>query len=385
MKSTLENIKIIKDYRDNFFGKRVLLRLDLNVLIEDGRVVDDFRIKKILPTINFLKEAKAKIIILGHIGRHKNDSLKPVYEYLKDKFEIYFIDSFEKEKATPIIDKMENGAVVMFENLRIGDEDEEENNNMEFAKHLAEFGDIFVNDAFAVCHRKHASIVSLPKLLPRYAGLLFEDEIKHLEVAFNPSHPFLFILGGAKFKTKLPLIEKYIKTSDYAFVGGALSHNFFKKKGYEIGKSLIEEVCDIDDLILNKKLILPTDVVVSGSGNKVVKKPDKVLPNEQVLDAGPETLDKLKSLINKSKFVLWNGPLGDYKKEGFDKGSIELINILAEKNFAKGKLVIGGGDTAFLISKLGMEDRFEFISTGGGAMLEFLSKGTLPGIEALKI
>jgi len=384
MPSVLDNLKLIRDYPNDFAGKKVLVRLDLNVLVKGDLVADDFRIKKVLPTIEFLKSQKAKVIILGHIGRHKNDSLKPVFEYLKKIFDISFIPGFRNDIALPIIDTMGDGQIVMFENLRAGDGDEEETNDSRFAKHLAGFGDIFVSDAFAVSHREHSSIVSLPKLLPSYVGILFEEEIKHLEVAFHPPHPFFFILGGAKFETKLPLIKKYLELADYCFVGGALAHNFFRKKGYELGESLTDDTFNIGELLNNKKLILPIDVMVSGASGVLVKTPDKILPDDKMLDAGPKTLVKLKELIDKSKFVLWNGPIGDYTKDGFEKGTEGLIKILANKKFAPGGLVVGGGDTASIISQMNMEDNFEFISTGGGAMLEFLSKGTLPGIEALK-
>lgn len=371
------------DHLDSMRGKRVLLRIDTNVPIKDGRALDDFRLQKILPTIDMLRKAGARVLLLGHIGRDGTESLRPIFEYFLSHFSLSFIERFTDDVVWPALENLSDGDVALFENVR-GEYGEEEN-DISFAKRLASFAEVYVNDAFSVSHREHSSIVSVPKLLPSYAGPLFASEMKHLNVAFHPPQPFLFILGGMKFETKLPLIKKYLEKADACFIGGALAHSFFKASGYEIGKSIIDDgTHDIKMLFENKKLFLPIDVVVKTDHGAVVKKPNEVLPDEAILDAGPETLKKLEELVKEACFVLWNGPLGDYLQEGFEKGTEALIQTLAARQFKDGELVIGGGDTAAMISELGLTPKFPFISTGGGAMLEYLAKGTLTGIEALK-
>lgn len=371
------------EHLESMRGKRVLLRIDTNVPVHDGRALDDFRLQKILPTIDTLRKAGARVLLLGHIGREGTESLRPVFEYFLSHFSLSFIERFTDDVVWPALDGMADGQVALFENVR-GEYGEEEN-DASFAKRLASFADIYVNDAFSASHREHASIVSVPKLLPSYAGPLFISEMKHLSVAFDPPRPFLFILGGMKFETKLPLITTYLKKADTCFIGGALAHSFFKARGYNIGDSLIDgSGGDVTALLYNKKLLLPIDVVVQTANKTVVKKPNEVLSGEMILDAGPETLKQLEQLIQKSHFVLWNGPLGDYLKKDFEKGTAELVRMLSARKFKDGELVVGGGDTAAMISELELIEKFPFVSTGGGAMLEYLANGTLPGIEALK-
>jgi len=365
---TIPSIKEI----ENLEGKKVLLRLDLNLPIKDGKILDDFRLKKALPTINFLIEKKAKVIILSHIGRGGKDSLAPVVSLLNKLVEAELITDYDQDFTK------KPGQVFVLENLRKNPG--EENNYEEFAKKLASLGDIYVNDAFAVSHREHASIVGLPKLLPSYVGLLFEEEVNELSFALNPPQPFLFILGGAKFETKMPLIEKYLDIANNLFIGGALANNFFKEKGFEVGISAVDDSISLKNIFGNKKIILPKDVIVKNQGEIIIKKPNKVSVGDKILDAGPESLLQLKEIIAQSEFVLWNGPLG-YYEDGFDKGSYDLLKIIASSNV---KSIIGGGDTVSLVSKMGLEDKISFVSTGGGAMLKFLTEGTLPGIEALK-
>ncbi|MBI2046016.1 MAG: phosphoglycerate kinase [Parcubacteria group bacterium] len=373
----------MKEHLDVMRGKRVLLRIDTNVPVKDGRALDDFRLQKILSTIDLLRKARARVLLLGHIGRDGAESLRPVFEYFLSHFSLSFIEHFSDDAVWPALNSMTDGGVVLFENAR-GEYGETEN-DMDFAKRLASFADIYVNEAFSVSHRAHASIVSVPKLLPSYAGPLLISEMEHLSRAFHPPRPFVFVLGGIKFETKLPLIEKFLDTADYCFVGGALAHSFFKARGYEIGKSIVDDGRhDIKTLLKNKKLILPVDVVVQTSSSAVVKKPNEILPDEIILDAGPETLKRLEILAQEARFLLWNGPLGDYLQKGFEKGTEAFVRMLAAREFQDGELVVGGGDTAAMISELGLIGKFPFISTGGGAMLEFLANGTLQGIEALK-
>lgn len=370
----LRTVKEIK----NLKGKRVLLRLGLNAAIENGKVAGGYRIKQVIPTIAYLKKKGARVVVIGHIGRHKKDTLRPVADYINRRIKIGFIPDLHDKKLTSILENMKEGTVLMLENLR--SDSGEVGNKMEFAKYLAAFGDIYVNDAFPVSHRKHASIVLLPKLLPSYIGFQFEREIKNLSVAVKPPRPFLFILGGAKPSTKIPLMKKFLKEADSVFIGGALANNFFKEFGYETGRSLIEKgEFNLKPLLKNKKLLLPADVVVE-SKNFLVKKPKDLSKNEIIVDAGNETIAKLEKIVKRSKFVLWNGPLGNYEK-GFDKGTRDLLKILAK---SKAKTIIGGGDTLTVAFNMNLHNKFTFVSTGGGAMLDFLADGKLPGIDAIR-
>ncbi|HEU5114169.1 MAG TPA: phosphoglycerate kinase [Candidatus Paceibacterota bacterium] len=362
----------------NLKGKRVLVRLDLNVPIVGDEVRDDFRIKRSLPTLRMLKERGARTIVISHIENELTDSLSRVAAYISKSIEIKaFVAKIEDAPA--VMKTMEDGDIIMLENLRKNPGEKE--NDPVFAGRLASLADIYVNDAFAVSHREHASIVSVPKLIPAYAGPLLSTEVEELSKAFNPPRPFLFILGGAKFDTKLPLIEKFLQIADYVFVGGALSNDIYKEKGYEIGRSVVAKVrINLKHIEQSPKLIVPSDVMVENPLEKVVKSPDHVGLGDKIMDSGPRTISELADLLNEMEFVLWNGPLGEYEK-GFGKGTEDLARAIAESG---ARSVIGGGDTIAVVSKLGLLDKFTFASTGGGAMIEFLAKGTLPGIDALE-
>jgi len=373
-------MKSIKDLK-NLSGKKVILRADFNVPVKDGVVVDDFRIKKVIPTILFLQKKGAKVIIISHIGDDVKDSLSPVANKIKKYIkEVDFIQtpifSDETEKR---INSLKNGEIVLLENLRR--ETGEKKNSPSFARALSRYGEIFVNDAFSVSHREHASVVGITKYLPGYAGLQFLAEVENLSKVFNPSHPFLFILGGSKFETKIPLIKRFLRSADSIFIAGAIANDFFKAKGYEVGTSLVgPNNFQIPLLLKAKNLVLPIDVEVNKNSKNRFVKPNEVNSDESIVDVGPQTILALKDLINKAEFVLWNGPLGKYE-DGFGQGTEEVLKIISK---SKSKSVIGGGDTTVLISKLKIEDKLGFVSTGGGATLDFLSKGTLPGIRVLK-
>lgn len=354
----MKSIKSLK----NIKNKKAIVRVDFNVPIEGGKVVDNFRIKKGIPTIKYLVDKGAKVLILMHLGKDGSSDIAPV---VKEFFKL---------------SKMSKKDVIFSPNVRIFEG--EEKNDKALARELASLGDFYVNDAFSVAHRAHASIVGIPKLLPSYAGFQLEEEVKNLSLPFvKPKHPFLFILGGAKFSTKMPLIKKYLNTADSVFIGGALLNDFLKALGFEVGKSLVDgSNYNIKSLLKNKKLILPSDVLVERGGKLVNVKTDEVLKNDIILDVGAESVKNLESYINKSKLILWNGPLGMYEKGG-DLASKKILKSIAK---SKAISIIGGGDTVALISKLKMEKNFTFVSTGGGATLDFLAKGTLPGIKALK-
>ena len=374
MPPELKKLSDLKDLK----GKRVLLRLDLNVPVIGEEVRDDFRIQRSLPTVEFLRKAGARTIIISHLESELTDSLSRVATYISKTVPLKaFVTNLDEAPA--VVDSLSDGDVVMLENLRKNPGEKE--NNPVFAGRLAALADLFVNDAFAVSHREHASVVSIPRLLPSYAGLLFSEEIERLSKSFNPPRPFLFILGGVKFDTKLPLIEKFLGIADYVFVGGALANDIFKEKGLEVGISVVaKSPINLKHIESNPKLIIPTDVVVDNPLAKITKDPESVGPDEKILDAGPRTISGISDLLNEVKFVVWNGPIGDYTK-GFSEGTESLARTLADSGV---ETVIGGGDTIAVISRLGILDKFSFVSTGGGAMIEFLAKGTLPGIEALK-
>jgi len=373
-------MKTIKDI-ENLKGKRVMVRVDFNVPIVDGKIVDDFRIKAALPTIEYLKKKGAIVILIAHIGDDGVKSLKTVSVRLK-KFvpNLNFIESaLFSDETKKILNNLKSGDVVLLENIRR--EPGEKTNSPSFARGLSRFGDIYVNDAFSVSHRVHATIVGITKHLPSYAGFQMLDEVNHLSKAFEPKHPFLFILGGAKFDTKIPLVKKFLRDADHVFIGGAIANDFFKQKGYEVGTSLVgDNNSQIKPFLKSKNLILPIDVVATvGSKNRNTK-PNEVLATECIVDVGKETVLMLGGLIEKAAFILWNGPLGKYET-GFGGSTESVLKLIAK---SKANSIVGGGDTVALITKLKLGDKIGFVSTGGGATLDFLAKGTLPGIKALK-
>lgn len=374
-------MKSIKDI-ENLSGKRVLVRVDFNLPMKDGKILDDFRIKKALGTITYLQKKGAIVILLTHMENKSevDGNLKPIAVRLKKYIpEVVFVETpIFSDETENILAGLKKGNIVLLQNLRR--EKGEKDNAPSFARALSRYGDLFVNEAFSVSHRTHASIVGITKHIEGYAGLNFLDEIKMLSKAFEPTHPFLFILGGAKFETKIPLIKKFLKHADNTVIAGAIANDFFRAKGYEVGVSLVESTnFNINTLLKNQNLILPVDVEVIKGNKHRFTKPSDVAKDENIVDAGPKTIELLKDLISKSKFILWNGPLGKYEN-GNSLATEQLLKLIAKSS---AESIIGGGDTVALISKLKIEDSFGFVSTGGGATLEFLDKGTLAGIKAL--
>ncbi|HEY4489295.1 MAG TPA: phosphoglycerate kinase [Candidatus Paceibacterota bacterium] len=362
----------------------VLVRAALNVPVENGKVTSTFRLQKALPTIKYLQGAGARVVLIGHIGNKGTETLMPVYETMKQYLPgLRFCPATIGPEARQAVRGLPPGGVLMLENLRRykGEID----NSNEFALELAELADIFVQDSFDVCHRKHASVVGVPKHLAPYAGLQVEKEVRELTKALRPKRPSLAIIGGAKFSTKQPILEKLIVCYDRVFVGGALANDFMVESGYGVGTSLVSKDSDkeaLRALLKNPKLMLPLDEVVAPLGSHEegdIVTPGNVPKNEAVLDDGPKTIAALKELTGKANTILWNGPLGNYEN-GFEEGTEALARIVASSNAYS---VIGGGDTVAAVEKLGLSEKFSFISTGGGAMLDFMVKGTLPGLEAL--
>ena len=398
-RKTSNGVKLptVKDIK-NLKGKRVVLRLDFNVPIKNGKIVETMRIDRAMPTVEYLVKKKARVIILSHIGKDASSSLKPVVQYLntlpattyrskkiggdggRETMKVGFVPDFRSEAAHAVVDGLAEGGVVVFENLRLDSREEE--NDPALAKLLASFGEVYVNDAFAVSHRAHASVVGITKYLPSYIGFLIEDEIKHLSMALKPKHPFLFILGGAKFETKMPLLKKFLKRADQIFVGGILANDFLHDEGLETGKSALDKYnFNLTPLLKKGKIILPIDVVVKNPDGKktAVKNINALSPEDSIMDVGPATIKNLAGILKKTKLAVWNGPLG-YYEGGFDKGSIALLNAITE---SKATSIIGGGDTAVIVEKLGIEKKLSFVSTGGGATLDYLEDGKLPALEAI--
>ena len=363
----------------------VLLRTSLNAPVENGKVTNAFRLKSALPTIEYLRSKHARVILISHISGKGTETLMPMYEAMEQWIpDIAFWPVSTGEEARKAVRELLPGHVLMLENLRrnVG----EEKNDPEFAKELASLADVFVQDSFDVCHREHASVVGVPGLLPSYAGCTVVQEVEELTKARKPARPAVAIIGGAKFSTKEPVLKTLLKTYDQVFVGGALANDFLKAKGYSVGTSLVslEGQDHIKELLKNKKLVAPVDVVAaplkSTRDAGRVCMASEVKEGEAILDAGPHTSAALVDLINKSKTVLWNGPLGLFEN-GFMDATRTVAHAVAN---ARTHSILGGGDTIAAIETLGLENQFSFISTGGGAMLDFLAYGTLPGLKALK-
>ncbi len=363
----------------------VLVRAALNVPVADGKVVNGFRLRRALPTIQYLQSKGARVVLIGHIGEAGTETLEPVYQALKESIShLSFCPVSTGPAARAAVRALHPGDVVMLENLRR--DKGETANDEKFAMELAELADIFVEDSFDVCHRAHASVVGVPKILPAYAGLLVEEEVRELTKALTPAHPALAIIGGAKFSTKEPVLQKLIGSYDQVFVGGALANDFIAAAGEPVGKSLVSttDTEEIRALLENPRILVPVDYVVAPVGalraqGRITGKGD-VQEEEMILDAGPVAAGDLSVLAKSAKTILWNGPLGNYE-HGFVEGTEALAKAIAASGAHS---VVGGGDTVAAIEKLGVSDRFSFLSTGGGAMLDFLAKGTLPGLEVLE-
>ena len=383
----------------NLNQKKVLLRLDLNVPLDDGKITDTTRIDKILPTINFLLKNKAKIIILSHVGRPKGKvvnelSLKPICENLKNKLKqnIRLISKNIKEINPADLFEGRDEKIVILENLRFYEE--EEKNDEVFAKHLASLADIYVNDAFSCSHRAHASIFEITKFIPSYAGIQLNLEIDALtKITSEIQRPITCIIGGSKISSKINIIKNLITKFDNIIIVGGMANNILKYKGYEIGKSIQENDCDqiIEEIFSlskkeNCKIIYPEDVSTGKdlNGAAKIKELNNISKNDLILDIGPKTIKVIHQLIEKSNTILWNGPAGYFENPSFSLGSMEIAKKIVEKNNDNTIYsVAGGGDTVALLNNMGTTNNFNFVSTAGGAFLEYLEGKELPGIRAL--
>ena len=391
-------MRSIKD-ESNLNQKKVLLRLDLNVPLSEGKITDTTRIDKILPTIDFLLKHEAKIIILSHVGRPKGKvirslSLKPICENLKIKLNqnIKLISKNIKEVESKELFNSLDEKIVILENIRFYEE-EEKNDNM-FAKHLASLADIYVNDAFSCSHRAHASIFEITKFLPSYAGLQLNLEIDALtKITSEIKRPITCIIGGSKISSKINIIKNLITKFDNIIIVGGMANNILKYQGYEIGKSIQENDCNqiIEEIFfLSKKesckIIYPEDVTIGKDLNGLpeIKELNNVSKDELILDIGPKTIKIINQIIEESSTILWNGPAGYFENSNFAKGSMEIAKKIIEKSKNNTIYsVAGGGDTVALLNNVNATNYFNFVSTAGGAFLEYLEGKELPGIKAL--
>ena len=391
------NKKTIRDIE--VAGKKVLVRCDFNVPLdsETGKITDNRRIRAALPTINYLLDNNAKVILCSHLGRPKGEvnpkySLKPVAEELSKLLnkKVTLAKDVIGEDAEKLTSNMENGDIILLENVRF--HKEEEKNDPEFAKKLASFAEIYVNDAFGTAHRAHASTAGVADYLPAVSGFLIEKELEFLGSSLdNPERPFVAILGGAKVSDKIGVIENLLEKVDTLLIGGGMAYTFYKAQGHGIGTSICEEdKLDLAKEILEKakqkgvNLLLPVDNHVSSEysndGESKFVESTEIPEGFMGLDIGPKTIENFKNVIKTAKTILWNGPLGVSEFDKFAEGTNQIAKALAE---SKAVTIIGGGDSAAAIEKMGLADKMTHISTGGGASLEFLEGKVLPGIACL--
>ena len=381
----------------NLADKKVFLRVDFNVPLTGGRISEDYKIKCVLPTIEYLISQGARVIIASHLGepdgrKEKDLTLKPVATRLKFllKKPVNFVTESTGREVKEIVGKMKAGEIVFLENLRFNQG--EYDNNLNLAKEYAALADIYVNDALAVSHREQASVSAIKKYLPAYAGLLLEKEIIAFNNILKPLKPLVVIMGGAKIKTKAPLISKLYPLADQILIGGALANNFWKYQGLEIGKSLVDEDCqaDIKKFFkagkLDKKIILPLDVVVkTRQGEAKVAAPGNIKASDCILDIGAVTIEAYSRYIKAAKTLVWNGPLGKFEESSFKHGTLNIACLVAARSSGKAYGLIGGGETVEALKLTNMSEYVDWISTAGGAMLTYLGGGKMPGLKKIII
>jgi len=368
-------MKSIADVTD-LKGKRVLVRTDFNTTAgSDGLFAENetFRIHKAMRTLDFLRQQGARIIIISHVGRDLQETLEPIATYMQNEMNINskFVSEITGDSVRQKVDNLQDGEILILENLR--SHAGEKTNSADFAQELASYADLYVNEAFSNSHREHTSMVGVPKLLPSYAGFQFIDEVNNLDKVRSPEQPLLVIMGGVKFETKLDLMHQFLPTAQHIVVGGGLANRLYQDKGLNIGGSLVDDEGDTSDLVSNEKILLPKNVITEQE-TKSVK---DIRDSERILDV---EVAEFQDLIQGAKTILWNGPMG-YYEGGFTKGTVDIAKMIAESDATS---IVGGGDTVNVLYDENILDKFTFVSTAGGAMLDYLVHGTLPGIEVLK-
>lgn len=389
--------KTIKDY--DLHGKRVIIRCDFNVPMKDGKITDDTRIQAALPTIEYAINESAKVILMSHLGRVKEEKdlvkndLFPVAQRLSNLLnqKVLFCKSTSGSELKDAVDGLKDGEVLLMQNTRYEDLNgkKESSNDPELGAFWASLGDIYINDAFGTAHRAHASNVGIASHLPNGIGFLIEKELNHLESLKNPERPYVIIMGGAKVSDKIKVIENLAPIADKIMIGGGMAFTFLKAKGIDIGKSLLEEdsleFCQKMIATYGDKLVLPVDVNVTTEFSEEtphhICKVSEIGADEMAMDIGPETIAMMKEVLANAKTVFWNGPLGVYEMKEYQKGTNELLKTIANSSIHS---VLGGGDIVAAASELGFKDKVSHASTGGGATLEFLEGKELPGIAIIQ-
>lgn len=376
-------------------GKKVFLRVDFNVPLEKGVILDDTRIVEALPTIEYALNSGAKVILCSHLGRPKGKkvpelSLKPVYEYLKNKLKspVKFLEDPLGEEAERALSQLQEGEVLLLENIRFYEG--ETKNDPEFAKSLARFADVYINDAFSVCHRAHASVVGLPNLVKEKGiGFLTEKELKYLtRVIAKPERPFYAIVGGSKVSTKIGVLKNLLPKIDKLFIGGALANTFLLALGYKVGTHQVEkDYLELAKEILREakeqevKIYLPVDVAIEREGEVYEVSLDELTEEDKIYDLGEETVELFSSALEGARTIIWNGPLGYFEKAPFQVGTVAIARVVASSSAIT---IAGGGDTLSALKLAGVLHAFSHTSTAGGAFLEYLEGKELPGLAALK-
>ncbi len=389
-------IKTIKKIK-NLKGKTIFLRVDFNVSLDKGKIKDDYRIKAALKTINFLADKGARIILASHLGDPKGKVLKeyslyPVALRLRRllKRPLKFPGELNGLKVKKALLKLLPGEILLLENLRFDKRELED--DKEFARELASLADIYVNEAFSVSHRQQASVSAIKNYLPAYAGLLLEEEIKALNKIKEPKKPLVVIMGGAKIKTKAPLIKKLEKKATKVLLGGALANNFWKYQKMEIGSSLYDadSLDEVENFFTNgkikTKIVLPIDVVVLNTKKQLrLCRPQEVKKDEAIFDIGPETISLYAKYIKDAQTLVWNGPLGKFEDNHFKQGTLSIARLVAARSQGKAYGLVGGGETVAALNLSKMGEYVDFISTAGGAMLSYLGGEKMPGLEKIII
>ncbi|MFH0840958.1 MAG: phosphoglycerate kinase [bacterium] len=389
----IKSIKQVKNLKE----KKVLLRVDFNILSRKNKVIDNYKIIATLPTIKYLLKEGARVIILTHFkrpvvgkkgliqGRAKYSVqfiAKHFAKIMGKRYRIVFVDDLIGSKAKEAVANQKKNEIVFLQNVRFARG--EYKNRSKFAKSLSKLANIYVNDAFSVCHRKQASLVAIKKYLPSYAGLLLESELNNLDKVLHPRKPLVVIMGGAKINTKLPLLSYFSKIASKVLVGGVIANNFLASQKFEIGKSISDpKNIKLAKKIFNEKIVYPSDVVIKRGTHIEAKRIEDIKKEDMILDIGPRTMRLYSKYIKRANTIIWNGPLGMFEEQPFKHGSLFVGRAIASRSKGQAFGLVGGGETIEILQQTKMFDYIDWVSTGGGAILTYLSKGKMPGLEKI--